>query len=94
MPKSSVQKQDRISVRIAPDIKRAATSELEKRGLSLSNYIQFALANIASGESDYLNTPSALAAKEAAEHDQNKQIGDGTIQSFNKYLETIKRNEN
>lgn len=89
MPKIK-QKSERISVRIAPKVKEAAEKELDKHGLSISNYIQFALANIADGQDDsYLNTPDALEAKAEVEKGETKTIG--SLQDFEKYTKEMKK---
>ncbi|KRK86989.1 type II toxin-antitoxin system RelB/DinJ family antitoxin [Lentilactobacillus sunkii] len=88
MPKTP-QKIDRISVRVSPEVKQAAKDQLAKVGLNLSDYIQLALANLAMGEGDYLNSPSALEAKYQAEHGQSETIGDGSDADFEKYLKKL-----
>lgn len=89
MPKIK-QKSERISVRIAPKVKKAAEKELDKHGLSISNYIQFALANIADGQDDaYLNTPNALEAKDEVEKGETKTIG--SLKDFEKYTKEMQK---
>ncbi|MBV0930302.1 RelB [Lentilactobacillus sp. IMAU92037] len=83
------QKVDRISVRISPVVKKKAQERLEEVGLNLSDYVQYALANIAEGENDYLNSPSALEAKYEVEHGQAKTIGDGSAKDFKKYIKDL-----
>lgn len=88
MPKTK-QKIDRVSVRVAPEVKLAAKEQLAKVGLNLSDYIQMALANLAAGDSDFLNSPSALEAKYQAEHGEVETIGDGSAADFEKYLKKL-----
>lgn len=89
MPKIK-QKSERISVRIAPKVKKSAEKELDKHGLSISNYIQFALANIADGQDDaYLNTPDALEAKDEVEKGETKTIG--SLKDFEKYTKKMQK---
>ncbi|MFT8908747.1 MAG: RelB [Lentilactobacillus diolivorans] len=83
------QKIDRISVRVAPEVKLAAKERLAKVGLNLSDYIQMALANLAAGANDFLNSPSALAAKYQAENGEVETIGDGSATDFEKYLNKL-----
>ncbi|TPR22831.1 RelB [Apilactobacillus micheneri] len=92
MPKTK-QKSERVSVRIAPNVKQAAEKELDKHGLSISNYIQYALANVANGSDDnYLNTPDALEAKYEAEHGETKKIG--SLNDFEKYTKEMQKEVN
>ena len=71
-------------------MKKAAEKELDKHGLSISNYIQFALANIANGQDDaYLNTPDALEAKDEVEKGETKTIG--SLKDFEKYTKKMQK---
>lgn len=83
------QKTDRISVRVAPEVKLAAKERLARVGLNLSDYLQLALANLAAGDSDFLNSPSALEAKYQAEHGEVETIGDSSATDFEKYLKRL-----
>lgn len=84
-----------VSARVTADISDRAKKNLEKQGLTLSEYIRLSLVKAANNEVQlisFLDSPEALAAKKEAESGRTEDIG--TIHDLKNWLNNIDETKN
>lgn len=84
-----------VSARVTADISDRAKKNLEKQGLTLSEYIRLSLIKAANNEVQlisFLDSPEALAAKKDAKSGHTEDIG--TVHDLEDWLNNIDETKN
>lgn len=87
----SYKKQARISTCISIDIKNQAQAKLAKQGMTLSDFLRYAVEEYISGEitvENYLDTEKAMRAKHNVE--SGKNLKSGTMEDFKGMIRSLK----
>lgn len=83
-----------VSTRITSDIGSRARHNLERQGLTVSEYLRLALIKAANGQVrflDFLDSPEALAAKQEVEKGLTEEIG--SVQDFGKWIDDLSHDQ-
>lgn len=93
MSSSAVLKKATASTRITKDIRDRAKKNLAHQGLTISEYMRYALIKAANNEVEFmsfLDSPEAQKAKQEVETNQVEEIGD--LSDFNNWIDKIDEN--
>lgn len=84
-----------VSARVTTDISERAKKNLEKQGLTLSEYIRLSLIKAANNEVklvSFLDSSEAQAAKKEAETGQTEEVG--TVQDLENWISDLDESKN
>lgn len=78
------------STRVAKKVKDRAIKNLAKRGITLSEFLRFAVGKAADDDIElinFLDTPEALQGKKEAEEGKAEKIG--TLDNLDKWMDSL-----